>query len=371
MARHRSGSRLSFRKSSSSSIPRVEATESPEEKHKYQIKGKADPSKAINEAQPADIAGTATTLGISIRELEHRDSDGNIIVDADRSNPTRPRLERPLDTIRSFEAAIDGSYNRRQSFRAETPNIMGPQNRRSSYFNGLQSQRRTPNDGASYYGDRMGTGRPDSYYENGTSPSTPYNGGGSRRFGPRNNSDPALYGNNNANIAHQGAYPSHGHQPSYETVVTGSNGSHVTDAWGNSTDPSSENSSIDRVQPAPKSEPADTYGFNGFGGGPQFQGPILEEHGLNSPGYGQPGYGQSQMSNGNANGLPYQGNGVYPSVPLHGAPMPPTKERAAPRAPIKLGANNRSDKRGDYSGMTPAAENEKRKSWIKKRFSKS
>ena len=36
--------------------------------------------------------------------------------DPDHSNPTRPRLERPLDTIRSFEAAIDG-HNRRQSFR--------------------------------------------------------------------------------------------------------------------------------------------------------------------------------------------------------------------------------------------------------------
>ena len=38
--------------------------------------------------------------------------------DPDLSNPTRPRMERPLDTIRSFEAAIDGSYNRRASFRA-------------------------------------------------------------------------------------------------------------------------------------------------------------------------------------------------------------------------------------------------------------
>lgn len=34
-------------------------------------------------------------------------------VDPDRSNPTRNRWERPLDTIRSFEAAIDGSYARR------------------------------------------------------------------------------------------------------------------------------------------------------------------------------------------------------------------------------------------------------------------
>ena len=215
----------------------------------------------------------------------------------------------------------------------------------------------------------MVASRPDSYYENGTSPSTPYNGGGSRRFGPRNSSDPALYGNHYANSAHQGAYPTHGHQPSYETVATVSNGSHVTDPWGNSTDPSSENSSIDKVQSAPKPEPVDTYGFNGFGGSPQFQGPILEEHGLNSPSYGQPGYGQSQINNANANGFPYQGNGVYPSVPLHGAPMPPPKERAPPRVPIKLGANNPSDKRGGYGGTTPAVENEKRKSWIK-RFSR-
>ena len=37
----------------------------------------------------------------------------NGAADPDASNPTRPRLERPLETIRSFEAAIDGTYNRR------------------------------------------------------------------------------------------------------------------------------------------------------------------------------------------------------------------------------------------------------------------
>lgn len=35
--------------------------------------------------------------------------------DPDLSNPTRPRLERPLDTIRSFEKAIDNGYKRRNS----------------------------------------------------------------------------------------------------------------------------------------------------------------------------------------------------------------------------------------------------------------
>lgn len=70
------------------------------------------------------------TLQSNLRHMQFRDQHGNIIsmsthlfksrtnnwvADPDRSNPTRPRLERPLDTIRSFEAAIDGSYNRRYS----------------------------------------------------------------------------------------------------------------------------------------------------------------------------------------------------------------------------------------------------------------
>lgn len=39
------------------------------------------------------------------------------IADPDRSNPTRNRWERPLDTIRSFEAAIDGNYRRSSYYR--------------------------------------------------------------------------------------------------------------------------------------------------------------------------------------------------------------------------------------------------------------
>ncbi len=34
----------------------------------------------------------------------------------DKSNPTRYRWERPLDTIRAFEAAIDGGYNRKSFY---------------------------------------------------------------------------------------------------------------------------------------------------------------------------------------------------------------------------------------------------------------
>jgi len=67
--------------------------------------------------------------GVNIRTLQHRDQFGNVIgslrtgscqaytksviAEPDRSNPTRHRWERPLDTIRSFEAAIDNNYKRK------------------------------------------------------------------------------------------------------------------------------------------------------------------------------------------------------------------------------------------------------------------
>lgn len=73
----------------------------------------------------------------SLRDTQHKDADGNVIcmykshiiriayannaiAEPDLSNPTRPRWERPLDTIRSFEKAIDGGYKRRSMSRAST-----------------------------------------------------------------------------------------------------------------------------------------------------------------------------------------------------------------------------------------------------------
>lgn len=60
----------------------------------------------------ADRQNEATTLPY-IRSIQHKDWRGDPITDPDTSNPTRPRLERPLDTIRSFEAAIDGEWKRK------------------------------------------------------------------------------------------------------------------------------------------------------------------------------------------------------------------------------------------------------------------
>lgn len=76
-------------------------------------------------------ADNVLTMG-SIRSMQHRDTNGEIIsmeyartmpryaklanikiADPDRSNPTRPRLERPLATIMSFHAAVDGVYGER------------------------------------------------------------------------------------------------------------------------------------------------------------------------------------------------------------------------------------------------------------------
>ncbi|KAL8714929.1 MAG: hypothetical protein Q9220_001442 [cf. Caloplaca sp. 1 TL-2023] len=343
---------LSFthRKGSSGSHPKVEnLTETAQEKASHRFTSKADPTKAINEAQPVAQALDAPTLE-NIRSLQHRDRYGNLITDPDQSNPTRPRLERPLDTIRAFEAAIDGAYERRPASRAgrqDQIDGLNAQNRRASYYQGQRpSQRNGADAPAGYYGNRMSTGRPDSYVDNYSN--VPSQAAHGRRFGQRVHSDPALYGNNS-----QGLYPAHGYHQSYDTMASASgNESHNTDPWGNSTDPSSENSSIDRVQQAPKPDPAETYGFNGFGGAPHFQGPILEEYGMNDPMYGQP-----QRVN---SGPPPQMKNAYPPTPPPHVPPKPSP----PRVPIKLGNSTVRETTIPNSGS------EVRKSWLKRRFSK-
>lgn len=119
---------------------------------------------------------------------------------------------------------------------------------------------------------------------------------------------------------------------------------------GYSTDPSSENSSVDRIAPLPAKEPGETYGFNGFGGTPQ---------------YAPPGSGlQDQYVANSANGAQRQGNGYQ----NQGPPPVPRKESAS-RVPIKLGASS-----GNVSPQNESerpSTGEKRKSWFGKRFSKS
>lgn len=238
---------------------------------------------------------------------------------------------------------------------ADTSDGMNGQSRRTSYYLGQRPQHRLGSETPAGYGNRMSMGRPDSTYidNNGSNLNQP--GYGRRVNNNRANSDPILYGTNSQTV-----YPTHGYHQSHDTVASASgNESHNTDPWGNSTDPSSENSSIDRIQHAPKPDPAEAYGFNGFGGAPQFQGPIMEEHGVDDPAYGEVAdYGNPQRM---VNGSPvHSGNAMPPTPPPHVSLKP-----NPPRLPIKLGNSPTSE------GPSTSGRSEKRKSWLKRRFSRT
>lgn len=53
------------------------------------------------------VANIGSVSTFSLRSIQHTDHEGRVITEPDLSNPTRHRFERPLDTIRNFEAAID------------------------------------------------------------------------------------------------------------------------------------------------------------------------------------------------------------------------------------------------------------------------
>ena len=113
---------------------------------KKRLATKADPRAAMQEAQPGMFSnridgpsanfiqllwlwrtrplrifeGCSTKtqteiLLVSPERIDERNSADTAAVDPDRSNPTRHRLERPLDTIRSFQAAAEGTSSSRRS----------------------------------------------------------------------------------------------------------------------------------------------------------------------------------------------------------------------------------------------------------------
>lgn len=161
-------------------------------------------------------------------------------------------------------------------------------------------------------------------------------------------------------------YPQHGYHQSHDTVNTGmTNGSDSTGPWGNSTDPSSENSSLDRVYamnkppPPPQHQQQPQQLNDGYGSYNQngYNGPIMEEQGSGAygdypyqNGYGQQqnGYGQQQNGYGNPRAN-YPRHNTAPNDGPRRAPM-------GPPPPSKLPSNR--------------AEPEKRKSWISRKFSR-
>lgn len=336
---------------SSGSLPKVDLHETPREKASRRLSTKADPRLAISEAEPSAVASDHSSSLAPLRAIQHRDANGNPIADPDRSNPTRSRWERPLDTIRAFEAAIDGNYARKLG-RSEPPD-----SRRTSYYGGSSVGMAPPKpyQGNSYNGRSQQT--PNDVYDNGRNngPSTRldsyydnnYNNNGyypNRQRYPRTASEPFL---NNST----GVYPPNGNQASYETVTTASGSGSSGDPLGYTTDPSSEDSSYDRLPAVPRHESSDGYNNypqqNGqFGGSYPAQSNRPFAAATVSPGYQNSGYG-----------------------PPQNRPLPPIKsDTVPPRVPIKLGKNS-SGGSTHYNAAPPA--NDKRKSWFGKRFSKA
>lgn len=339
--RPRSKSTLSFKSGKSGTSH--SRKESHDEKQHLHAHTKADPNAAMMESQPIAAALEKPTLQ-SLRSFAHTDIRGNPIEEPDISNPTRSKWERPLDTIRSFEAAIDNEYRRRaQTMRADTnTEIMsnyGGASRRSSYYGGHEQNRYS-----GYYGNRQAAR--DSWMDNAQGMGGPVGGPPRGRYN-RMQQDPQY---NRYSNGHN-VYPNQGYHQSRDTVNTnGSNGSH-SDPYG--TDPSSDNSSVERAAP-PVRQPdmGEQYGFTGFGGGP-----IMEEGGQRNSYFAQQ---PQQQSNGNGYGsppAPPQKNGP-PTPPVHGQPIKLTKSNASNGLAHANGA----------SQDRPSPE--KRRSWFKRRFSK-
>ncbi|KAI0450603.1 hypothetical protein F5B21DRAFT_508016 [Xylaria acuta] len=323
-------------KSANGPAYKLDLTETSAEKEAKRLHSKADPRMALNEREPAMEAQTVSERP-ALRAIQHRDFQGNPIADPDRSNPTRSRWERPLDTIRSFEAAIDGGYNRKSFYGPGSESVAG-WNRRSSYYG---NNGRAPQDGwngasrpnridSGMFDPRqsamIGNSR-DSYYEG--FDGGPYgNGGpgmGGRNKYSRNQSEPQLSGRD------RNVYPIPNNHRSYETVASGSGTGSMGEPAGYQTDPtSSENSSIDRRSPPKRQESINDYGIS-FGQSPSYQAPGL-------------GLGRGRAEN--------------------PPPLPQKDPGSLLRKPLKaVASNGTSQERPDMG--------EKRKSWFMRRFSKN
>lgn len=164
------------------------------------------------------------------------------------------------------------------------------------------------------------------------------------RYGPRGGSYMNGNGNNNhnGNGNGNGVYPQHGYHQSHDTVTSGQTyNSDSTGPWANGTDPSSENSSLDRINATNPQQDNVYGGQNGYGGYPR---PIPEDGQYNTQqqqGYG--GGGPVQPPGGQRRPIPLGGDGTA------------TEYAAPPRSNLP---------------STARPEPEKKKGWLKRRFSK-
>jgi hypothetical protein len=177
--------------------------------------------------------------------------------------------------------------------------------------------------------------------------------------------------------------PTHSHQLSYETMTSGSEENTKT------TNPSSVNSSSDHIQPYRK------LGENGY------EGSQMTSYGSDATSstitpYGRPSFLQNGNENGNGNALmvnfdappdSYPGmhndngnaNGLmlnfnaspnrYAGMQNGNGPISPPRVNN-PRAPIKLNNSSLSTQHVAAETAALSAPKEKRKSWIRRRFSR-
>ncbi|KAH8177601.1 Protein of unknown function DUF2406 [Sarocladium implicatum] len=328
--------------------------ETHEEKEAKRLHSKADPSLAISEAEPSVVAMTQSSLA-PLRSVQHRDAQGNPIADPDKSNPTRSRWERPLDTIRSFEAAIDGGYSRKSMHRSDTDSV-AQWNRRSTFTPAPQPRFQRD----SYYSQRPVSYRPEYGGYDGASPMTARNsyydqqggyggphGQGSYHQGPYQQGPPRRMSRaqTDPHFQHQGreqhVYPMPHNDRSYETVTSAA-ASGNSDHAGYQTDPtSSDNSSIERRSPAKRAEqPPNDYGI---------------------------GFSQSQAySSSNTFSVGVPNGGRVATHPLPATPgVQQQQQQPSPAVPRKDVPSVL--RRQATTEQSP----EKRKSWFSRRFSKN
>ncbi|KAI3400286.1 hypothetical protein diail_3667 [Diaporthe ilicicola] len=325
------GFSLQSDKSQKSDGKKEHLVESHTEKERQRLHSKADPTMAMNEAEPSAIAAHATNNLQSLRGLEHKDHAGNIITDPDLSNPTRWREERPLDTIRAFEAAIEGSYrNSMVNAGGDNESVM-TFNPRNSYYGGGNNGRWQHD---SYYSNsrpqstfRPESGAPRDGYQDQYRWGPPDRRRGPPRMGPGPGPGPGPEQQFRNRQNGPNPYGAGNNQRSYETVASGSGTS--AEPAGYQTDPtSSDNSSIERQQPRRQPEPINDYGI-GFSQTPEYQ---------TSSTFSVPNPGSAQYG--------YQNGGGPPSVPR--------KDGAVLRKPTTQESQQRPDT------------GEKRKSWFKR-----
>ncbi|EEP82782.1 predicted protein [Uncinocarpus reesii 1704] len=342
---------------------KVNLVESHKEKEANRVHTHADPTLAISELQPSAIAQGKSNLE-SLRGIQHKDRFGNVIncllrypAEPDLSNPTRHRFERPLDTIRAFEAAVDGTYNSRRLSYVREDSVNG-QSRPTSYFGDPRGNLSYPahnfNNQNGYFNNR-GFQRRDSQAD-------AYGGFNYNQHNNYNDSQaprPSRHTGRSQTDPWGHSPNGHAQQSQYQTYDSGSasgSGNHSLDQLAQSTDPSSLASSREGLQQQQQLQPqtsevqiAADYGFAGFGTDPQLVPP---------QGTFQPASTQPTGANGGNNGALHVD--TYASQAL-APPAPPAKDPKQPEAePVSKNSFFQKAK-----GAT-----EKRKSWFK-RLSKS